>query len=841
MQLIDVDRVDAKSLQRLIAGVKNVVVREVVSTRGVWIWISPKQDSALRRDQDIVSHRRNLFHHFAMNRLTFARAIDVRVVKHRISRFVGRDNRRVSFFSHLSGDARRAPRSRNAHTSISQSSGYKVGLGNLLRGHFFDLISFRNIRKSLRISFKVKSHNCDGMTDSSQIPNKQPSYWVTMSKGIFVGGWMSLIAGLSIATASGQTARPFQKLRIPELVTGNEINLTLHQSKKSFWKGATTNTYAYNNEQFWGPTLVLNKGETVHINVKNELSEPTTTHWHGFHIPAAMDGGPHQVIEPGATWSPTFKVDNNAGTYWYHPHAHETTQRQITNGAGGLIIIKDPTEAALPLPRTYGVDDIPMALTSRRFLTNDQFSHRGDNDKYGDYPFVNGTMDAETNVPAQFVRLRILNAEIERGYQFGFADGRTFWVIGTDGGLVEKPIPVTRMKLMTGERVELLLDLTKEKPGSSVDLMTYNGGQPFGFPGGEPGTTPPNGSYLNNQTFRVIHLNVTVPTANAITKLPETLAKSSKIWTESDVTNRRTVRINGGRPDFFFDERPYAMHSINQTVKLGSVEKWTIVNNQIFGHAFHIHDVQFRIVSRISGPVPEYEQGWKDTLYVPRNESVSFIAKFDDFASEHDAFMYHCHMSNHEDGGLMGEFLVVKDTQSESAIAFREAKDHPVTTEMTRLADRETGAIAPSLDGVDFSAKPTVLFFIEASCPCSVEATPYMNQIQKAYGDGIQVVGVINGDAGVAKAWQNQVGSRFKIVPDPQLKTISRYHAERSVYTTLIAPGGRIVKTYPGYGQEMIRELNAKVAKIAQKNAPSIDVSKAPKRLTSGCVFASNR
>ena len=475
-----------------------------------------------------------------------------------------------------------------------------------------------------------------------------------------------VITTAPLATAQSET-RPFQKLRIPEAVTGTNFNLSVHKSTKSFWKGATTATFAYNNETFWGPTLILKKGDTVQMNVRNELDEPTTTHWHGLHLPAATDGGPLQVIPAGKTWSPSFKVTNNAGTYWYHPHAHETTQKHLTMGAGGFIIVKDPIEAALPLPREYGVDDIPLVLTSRRFHLDDQFSYDGDNDKYGDFAFVNGTLDAEAGLPAQFVRLRILNAEIERGYDLGFSDGRTFHVIATDGGLVEKPIPVTRMKLMVGERVEVLVDLGGDKVGSSVDLMAYNAGQPFGYPGGEPGTRPPNGGYLNNINFRLLHINVTPRTAKAITTLPATLVKN-RLWTESDATQQRTIRISGGRPLFNFDDKPYARNVINQTVKLGAVEQWTIRNNNIFGHTFHIHDVQISIISRTSG-VQDYERGWKDTLYVPRGESVSFIAKFDDYASDTDAFMYHCHMSNHEDGGLMGQFIVVNRAVEDLAIA----------------------------------------------------------------------------------------------------------------------------------------------------------------------------
>ena len=644
---------------------------------------------------------------------------------------------------------------------------------------------------------------------------------------------MNLITCLLALSSMASDARPFQPLHIPQAISGTEFELSLHKSSKSFWKGATTKTYGYNQETFWGPTLIWQKGETVHINVHNGLDEPTTTHWHGLHIPAAMDGGPHQLIAAGTTWSPSFKVMNNAGTYWYHPHAHETTQRQLTMGAGGLIIIKDPAEAKLNLPTTYGVDDIPLVLTSRRYYEDNEFSHEGDNDKYGDYPIANGVMDAEVSLPAQMVRLRILNAEIERGYNLGFPDNRTFWVIGTDGGLVDKPIPVTRMKLMVGERVEILVDLSNEKVGNTLDLFSYNANQPFGFPGGEPGTTRPNGGYLNNIDFRALHISVGAATATAIHSLPNELT-TNHFPVESEVTKSRTVRITGGRPEFSFDDKPYVMHSTGQTVQLGSVEKWTITNNNIFGHSFHIHDVQFRIVGRSSG-VASYEQGWKDTLYVPRGETVSFLAKFEDFASDTDAYMYHCHMANHEDGGLMGEFKVVKDV-----VNFREPSTHPVTSELSQHAASQASKPAPSVEAISM-AKPTVLMFIDAECPCSKDATPFFNALNAKFGDVCQVVGVINATPEVARAWAKKVGCEFNLVADPSLAIISKYGAVSSVYTTLVSASKTIVKAYPGYGKEMLKELAAKIARVSGVKERSISVVGAPDGIVAGCPFATAR
>ena len=93
---------------------------------------------------------------------------------------------------------------------------------------------------------------------------------------------------------------------------GNDVELSLSKNKKSFWAGAETATYGFNGERFWGPTLVLNRDEAVKLRVRNELDEPTTVHWHGLHLPQAMDGGPHQLIQPGETWTSTFTVRNRA-------------------------------------------------------------------------------------------------------------------------------------------------------------------------------------------------------------------------------------------------------------------------------------------------------------------------------------------------------------------------------------------------------------------------------------------------------------------------------------------------------------------------------------------------
>ncbi len=450
----------------------------------------------------------------------------------------------------------------------------------------------------------------------------------------------------------------YNTLKIPDTLSGTTFNLTIKDTFAQLKTGNQTITGAINNNNFWGPTLIMNKGDVVNMNVTNKLNDSTTVHWHGMHLPAVMDGGPHQIIPPGTLWQPYWTVKNQAATLWYHPHLHEMTQEQLTKGVGGFIIIRDAQEAALALPRTYGVDDIPLALTSRRYDASNAFVYT--NCSYGDYMLTNGTPNAQVNLPKQYVRLRILNAEMERAYNLGFSDNRNFYVIGNDGGLLNAPVTVNRMILAVGERVEILVDLSADAVGSSIDLKAYNSGFSLGFPGGEPATSGQFGSLLNNTTFSLLHINVIAAKPNAITTKPTTLINNT-YWTAADATVNKSVAVTNGNPGgtpFNLDNFTFNINTINKTVNLDAIEKWTITNNQVFGHTFHIHDVEFKIVARSSGTINTYESGWKDVLYLPKGETATFVAKFDDYSDALHPFMYHCHFSPHEDGGMMGQFVV---------------------------------------------------------------------------------------------------------------------------------------------------------------------------------------
>lgn len=457
-------------------------------------------------------------------------------------------------------------------------------------------------------------------------------------------------------------AQTFNNLWIPDTLSGKNFSLTLKDTLKQILPGNQTITGGINTANFWGPTLFFTKGDTVRMTVQNKLNDSTTIHWHGMHLPAVMDGGPHQVIPPGTVWQPFWNVTNNAATYWYHPHLHEKTMDHITKGVGGLIIVRDAVESALPLPRRYGIDDIPLVLTDRSFSSNNQFSVV----PYGDSLLTNGVLRAQYSVPAQVIRFRILNGAIERSYNIGFSDGRTFYVITSDGGLLNAPVAVTRFLLSAGERVEILVNCTGQS-GTTVDMKAYNSTLANAIPGGENFPGGPFANALGKKDFNLLRLNIGAQTSSPVTAIPAALttnvfpsassAQTTRTITLSDSMGVRSVQILGPNA-FLLDRKLFNIKTINYNVPLNNTEIWELKSTSGFAHPFHIHDVEFYILSRNGAAAPNYEQGWKDVVLVKSNETVRFIAKFDDYADPTHPFMYHCHISLHEDEGMMGQFVV---------------------------------------------------------------------------------------------------------------------------------------------------------------------------------------
>lgn len=460
-------------------------------------------------------------------------------------------------------------------------------------------------------------------------------------------------------------AQSYNTLWIPDTLNGTNFNLTVKDTFRQVLPGQQTVVGTINTQRTWGPTLIWNKGDSILLHVTNKMQDTTTIHWHGIHLPAIMDGGPHQTIPPNTTWNPSFRLKNNAAMYWYHPHLHMMTFEQMAKGIGGLIIVRDPVEAALNLPRKYGVDDIPLVLNDVRFDASNQIVVSS----YGDTMMANFTLNPQYNIPAQVIRLRLLNTAPERFYNLGFSDNRTFYVIGSDGGLLNAPVSLTRKLLAPGERLEILVNCTGQS-GQSFNLMVFNSALATDIPGWQA-TNYANAQFRNDlgrRDFNVLRLNVVAQTANPVTTIPVSLVSNTFPDAASAVVTRTFTMTNGGAncpayaPGcFLLNSTAFDINRIDYRPMLNTTEIWEFTNTSSLSHPFHIHDAQFNVVTVNGNSPPAADRGWKDVIIVRKNATVRFAVNFTDYADTIHPYMYHCHMAPHEDDGMMGQFVIKQD------------------------------------------------------------------------------------------------------------------------------------------------------------------------------------
>ncbi len=451
-------------------------------------------------------------------------------------------------------------------------------------------------------------------------------------------------------------------LFIPDTLSGTSFNLRVHRDSVQFASGKITHTLGINNQAYLGPTLFIKKGDSISLNVINAIGDTTTMHWHGLHVAPKNDGGPKTMIMDGMNWNPQFVVRNNAAMYWYHPHFMQKTASQAIKGDAGLIIVRDDAEAALTLPRRYGIDDFPLVVQSVELDTQNQFMPKGMVDSI---VLVNGTLTPTVSIPAQVVRMRLLNGSGERTFNFGITANKSFYVIGNDGGLLNVPVSTTRIRLSPGERAEILLDLTG-MIGQNIQLMSYASELPMGVQGGPTMPMPPGSplmnSPLNGIDFNILAISIGVQTSVAITTIPATLV-SDIPYSVSSANATRFINMTADSMmvmdgPFYFNHNLFNMDKIDYKIPLNNTEIWTLYDSTMVAHPFHLHDTHFYILDR-NGVAPlATEQGRKDVLLIQPNETVRFIAKFEDFADTTTPYMYHCHILMHEDDGMMGQFIV---------------------------------------------------------------------------------------------------------------------------------------------------------------------------------------
>lgn len=455
-------------------------------------------------------------------------------------------------------------------------------------------------------------------------------------------------------------------LPIPMLIDaakqGNAIHLKAMSGRYAFIGGKPTRTYGY-SAPILGPVIRVRRGDEVRVSVENGLDRVTTVHWHGLLTPGYNDGGPQQLIQPGGKWAPILKINQPAATLWFHPHPHHDTARQIYMGLAGVMIVDDGSDARLDLPRTYGIDDLPIILQDRSIDADGSIVY-DDNDlnalditygARGDTVIVNGAIAPVAKVPAGLVRLRLLNAANAQNFELRFSDRRIFHVIASDSGFLPEPVALTNLMISPAERFEILVDLAD---GKTVALETGPDKEM-----GEFGRVAPDGSADYVAVMRL------EPTAKAASskRLPKRLTEPSAASASSSVRRRQFVLDSGicaSRPQasahadmpalIGINGKPFDIARIDFETKLGTSEVWEIVSLGM-AHPFHVHGAMFRILSLDGVPPPAHLAGWKDTVLV--EDKAELLIDFTQPATREHPFMYHCHILEHEEAGLMGQYI----------------------------------------------------------------------------------------------------------------------------------------------------------------------------------------
>lgn len=414
-------------------------------------------------------------------------------------------------------------------------------------------------------------------------------------------------------------------------IDGENIYYTIEAQKgqTEIFEGVQTATLGYNGN-FLGPVIPLKKGQKAHFTLKNNLDEETTFHWHGLVIDGDGDGGPHEVIEAGEEKEISFDVIQDRATLWFHPHPLGKTAKQVYEGLAGLIYIEDEIED----PYEYGVNDFPLIVQDRLFTEDQQLDYRyalHPDGTVGDTTLINGTVNPKLTVQREKVCLRLLNGSNKRDYTFALSNGASFELIASDGGLLNEPIEKEKIKLTPAERAEIIVDFSDVE--EAVSLVDEEGTvlMPFQIEG-------------EKQDKKLKELT-------PINKV-EITEEEKKL----DVT--KEIVLSGHGHHVTINGKKYDPDRIDLTQSLGETEVWEVYNekDRMGGmmHPFHIHGTQFKVISINGETPPKHLQGYKDTIDLNPGDRAKLAVTFE----KPGVYMYHCHILEHEENGMMGQVKV---------------------------------------------------------------------------------------------------------------------------------------------------------------------------------------
>ncbi len=430
-----------------------------------------------------------------------------------------------------------------------------------------------------------------------------------------------------------QHAMPVPPVLAPTSTSGgvDRYNIAIRNANAEIIKGLTTPVTTFNGS-FVGPTIKAKIGRTVQVTHTNQLSEAANVHLHGGHNPSASDGFSMDLINPGASRVYTYPNMQRASTLWYHDHAHGLEDIHVYAGMHAFYLLQDPAEDRFCLPS--GQYDVPIMIRDAEIDTTGALVKQDPEQRK--VLIANGKAVPYFQVAARKYRLRLLNGSI---YRFLTLDlqGAEMIQIGSDGGLLPAPVSRTQLPMSPAERADIVVDFSKYPVGTKLVLSDTIG--------------------------PVMRFDITRSAADN-SQVPSTLVPLPSL-TPAVAVRTFKLSMDPDNPNHYINGKEFDPNRVDVTVRKGSTEVWQITNTDTdFGgepgvtlnHNFHMHLVQFRVLSRNGKPPLPGESGLKDTVPVYPGETVQVQATFSDYTGR---YLYHCHMIEHSAYGMMGRYDVV--------------------------------------------------------------------------------------------------------------------------------------------------------------------------------------
>lgn len=438
----------------------------------------------------------------------------------------------------------------------------------------------------------------------------------------------------------------------------DHYRITMRPGTADIIPGLSTPIWGYNG-QFPGPMIESRSGRKVVVDFVNRLSVDTSIHNHGAYVDGDSDGHPEDKIHPGESKRYVYLNDETSRFQWYHDHTAHTTAVNVYKGLAGLFFVGDDHEDNLPTPQ--GEFSVPLLIQDRLFNADGGFLYpfgpedHSANGVEGDVVLVNGKPWPRMEVGNRKYRFRVLNGSNARVYQLALSSGKPFTVIGTEGGLIERPVTVRSLPIAPAERYEIIIDFADYPvgtgPESQVVLKNLRG---------DGGTS----DVMRFHVGRRVADDSTIPDIIRSSKDQEDPTHQPADPSEAVRTRRWVFKRQHGF--WSINGKTWDPDRIDADPREGDVEIWEFVNTGGgWVHPIHLHMTDFKILSR-NGRLPHpWERGWKETVFLDSNESARVLIKFPKVPVESGLpgpfsrrFAYHCHVVEHEDHDMMLQIAI---------------------------------------------------------------------------------------------------------------------------------------------------------------------------------------